>query len=305
VDVLAQVAAEEVWLAGLRSERTRRAYKLDVADFIGALDILSSDELYRVRPAAVLAWRRELEGRDLKPTTLRRKLSALSSLFRHLVEQQLVEFNPVRDIKRPAVNRTKGKTAAFSQEQARAILDAPPTETVIGLRDRALLSVGMQLGPRRAEIAHLTVGDLHMHNGLWCLRLLRKGGKEDREVINPQTQIRITDYLASAGHARDLDGPMFRPTRRGNVQGEDAMRRHLAPRMIDVILRKWCKHALGITHGFSAHSMRSTFATNALANGAKLDNVQSALGHADPSTTKLYDHRGDNPEEAAAFFANY
>ncbi|MEL7169485.1 MAG: site-specific integrase, partial [Bacteroidota bacterium] len=114
VDLLAQVPQEQVWLAGLRSERTRRAYKLDVEDFIHTLGLTSSDELYRVTPAAVLAWRSELETRGVRPATVRRKLSALSSLFRHLVEQHLADFNPVRDIKRPAVSRTSGKTAAFS-----------------------------------------------------------------------------------------------------------------------------------------------------------------------------------------------
>lgn len=305
VDLLAQVPQEQVWLAGLRSERTRRAYKLDVEDFIHTLGLTSSDELYRVTPAAVLAWRSELETRGVRPATVRRKLSALSSLFRHLVEQHLADFNPVRDIKRPVVNRSSGKTAAFSQEQARSILDAPPKDTVIGLRDRAILSVGLQLGPRRAEIAHLTVGDLHMHNGLWCLRYVRKGGKEDREVLNQQTHARVAAYLEAAGHTEDREGPMFRPVRRNHILGTDDMRRHLAPHRIDQILRRWCAHALGLTSGFSAHSMRATFATIALANGAKLENVQKALGHADPSTTKLYDHRGDNPEEAAAGFANY
>ncbi len=305
VDLLAQVPEEDVWLAGLKSERTRHAYRLDVRDFIGTLQLASSDELYRVRPAAVLAWRAELETRGVKASTIRRKLSALSSLFRHLVAQHLAEFNPVRDVKRPSINRTKGSTAAFSRDQAKAILDAPSEESVIGLRDRAILSVGFQLGPRRSEIAHLTVGDLHMHNGLWCLRYVRKGGKEDREVINPQTKRRIELYLEQAGHSEDFDGPMFRPIRANHVEGTDEMRRHLAPHRIDQILRRWCAKALGLTRGFSAHSMRSTFATTALANGAKLDNVQKALGHADPSTTKLYDHRGDNPEEAAANFATY
>ena len=63
--------------------------------------------------------------------------------------------------------------------------------------------------------------------------------------------------------------------------------------------------ALGVTSGYSAHSMRTTFATTALENAASIEEVQYAMGHADVSTTKLYDRRGHNPEKAAAFFANY
>ena len=62
---------------------------------------------------------------------------------------------------------------------------------------------------------------------------------------------------------------------------------------------------LDSSRGYSAHSMRATFITTALDNGASLEDVQSAAGHADPSTTKLYDRRGYNPEKSASFFANY
>jgi integrase len=61
----------------------------------------------------------------------------------------------------------------------------------------------------------------------------------------------------------------------------------------------------GLERGYSAHSMRATFITTALENGAGLEDVQLAAGHADPSTTKLYDRRGYNPEKSASFFANY
>ena len=62
---------------------------------------------------------------------------------------------------------------------------------------------------------------------------------------------------------------------------------------------------IGLTRGYSAHSMRATFITTALENGAQLEDVQKAAGHRDPSTTKLYDRRGYNPEKAASFFATY
>ena len=69
-------------------------------------------------------------------------------------------------------------------------------------------------------------------------------------------------------------------------------------------LRKYAKR-IGLDRGYSAHSMRATFITTALENGAGLEDVQLAAGHADPSTTKLYDRRGYNPEKSASFFANY
>jgi integrase/recombinase XerD len=82
------------------------------------------------------------------------------------------------------------------------------------------------------------------------------------------------------------------------------MRRAMDPDAIDRVVRK---HAgtIGLARGYSAHSMRATFITTALENGAQLEDVQKAAGHRDPSTTKLYDRRGYNPEKAASFFATY
>lgn len=303
VDALAAIPEEEVWLASRKSARTRRAYQNDVAQFMKMFGITSPAELRKVDHRAVMAWERLMrEQEGIQATTVRRRLAALSSLFAHLVKFDVVEMNPVRDVERPVVNRREGMTLAFSQKQARAVLDAPREDKVLGLRDRAILSVGLQVGFRRSEIAGLKVGDLHVNRGFDSLRVVRKGGKKGSLAINPQTAQRIKDYMAVAGHGEDLEGPLFLPVR-GNREGQDA-RRHLHPDVIDRVLRKYARR-IGLSRGYSAHSMRATFITTALENGAGLEDVQSAAGHADPSTTKLYDRRGYNPEKSASFFANY
>jgi len=303
VESLKTSPEEEVWLASRKSARTRRAYRTDVAHFMRTFNIQSPEELRKVDHRAVMACERlmrEEEGKEA--TTVRRRLAALSSLFAHLVKFGVVEVNPVRDVERPAVNRREGMTLAFSQKQARRMLDTPSDRTLLGVRDRAILSVGLQVGFRRAEIASLKVGDFRENRGFDSLRVVRKGGKKGSLAINPQTAQRIREYLEKAGHKGDLDGPLFRPVR-GNREGQDE-RRHLHPDVIDRILRKYAKR-IGLDRGYSAHSMRATFITTALDNGASLEDVQSAAGHADPSTTKLYDRRGYNPEKSASFFANY
>jgi site-specific recombinase XerD len=266
-------------------------------------NIRSADELRKVDHRAVMAWERlmrEEEGKEA--TTVRRRLSALSSLFTHLVKFGVVEKNPVREVERPVVNRREGMTLAFSQKQARKILDTPPGDTVHGLRDRAILSVGLQVGLRRAEIARLKVSDFHLNRGYDSLKVVRKGGKKGSLAIHPQTAQRIRDYLAKVETEGDIDAPLFLPIR-GNQQTTEE-RRHLQPGEIDRILRKYARR-VGLERGYSAHSMRATFITTALDNGASLEDVQRAAGHADPSTTKLYDRRGYNPEKSASFFANY
>ncbi len=300
--LLHAIPEEGVWLESQQSLQTRRAYRSDVVHFMSAMKITETQEFRNVDRMAVVAWKRKMEAEGAKPRSVRRRLSALSSLFSHLVDKHVVPSNPVREIRRPRVNRKQGTTHAFSAAQARKLLDAPPEDTLQGLRDRAILSVGLQVGPRRSEIAGLKVKDFHQNAGYDSLHLIRKGGEDHSLAIHPQTAERIRKYIEAAGHAHDYDGPLFRPVR-ANWRVE-TMRRFLDPDLIDRMVRKYA-HAIGMQRGFSAHSMRATFITRALDNGASLEEVQRAAGHADATTTKLYDRRGYNPEKSASFFASY
>ena len=303
LDRLADIPEEEIWLAKQKSARTRRAYRLDVQHFMKTLGISSPEELRQADHKAVIAWERYM--RDVEraaSSTIRRRLAALSSLYKHLVRHDHAPRNPVGEVERPAINRDEGATAAFSKTQARKLLDLPGEDTSAGLRDRAILSVGLQVGLRRAEIAALKVGDLHQNRGYDSLRVMRKGGRRDALAINPQTTARLRAYLDAAGHGADMDGPLFRPLKHNGKRRDE--RRGMDPDAIDRVVRKYAA-ALGLDRGYSAHSMRATFITTALENGAQLEDVQKAAGHRDPSTTKLYDRRGYNPEKAASFFATY
>ncbi|MDZ4722315.1 MAG: tyrosine-type recombinase/integrase [candidate division Zixibacteria bacterium] len=303
LNLLSAIPEEELWLASQQSEQTRRDYREDAPHFVKTIGISSREDLRQVDRAAVIAWQHAMKDQNAKPSTIRRRLAALSSLFNHLVHVRAADINPVREIKRPRINRKKGTMAAFSPKEARAILDAPESDTLAGLRDRAILSVGFQVDCRRSEIASLKVDSLHTNAGYPSLRLVRKGGDEHSLAIHPKGAQRIREYLEAAGHGQDFEGPLFRPVKSNSPDLLE--RRFLNADVIDRILRKFAKKALGVDRGYSAHSMRATFITTALENGANLEDVQEAVGHADPSTTKLYDRRGYNPEKAASFFANY
>jgi integrase/recombinase XerD len=303
LEQLASIPEEEIWLQKQKSARTRRAYRLDVQHFMRSLSITTPAELCQADHKAVIAWERFMrETEHAAASTIRRRLAALSSLYKHLVRHDHAARNPVGEVERPAINRDEGSTLAFSKPQARKLLDAPAEDTVAGLRDRAILSVGLQVGLRRAEIAALTVGDLHQNRGYDSLRVSRKGGRRDALAINPQTAARLRAYLDAAGHATDIDGPLFRPLKHNGKRRDE--RRRMDPDAIDRVVRKYAGE-LGLDRGYSAHSMRATFITTALENGAQLEDVQKAAGHRDPGTTKLYDRRGYNPEKAASFFATY
>lgn len=306
---LAEIPEEEIWLAKQKSARTRHAYRKDVQHFMRTLMIASFEELRAADHKAVIAWERYMrEVQYAAASTIRRRLAALSSLYKHLVRHGHAARNPVAEVERPTINRDEGATPGFSKAQAREMLDAPPSQTpdgkphIAGLRDRAILSVGLQVGLRRAEIAALKVGDLHKNRGFDSLRIMRKRGRRDALAINSQTAARIRVYLDAAGHGTDIDGPLFRPLRHNGKRREQ--RRRMDPDAIDRVVRKYAA-LLGLTRGYSAHSMRATFITTALENGAQLEDVQKAAGHRDPGTTKLYDRRRYNPEKAASLFVMY
>jgi site-specific recombinase XerD len=109
--------------------------------------ITSREALRRADCKTMIAYARHLrEVQWLHPTTIRRRLSALSSLFRHLVQCEVTPANPVQAIDRPAVNRWQGMTPAFSPREARALLDIPDPTKEGGLRAGAVLSLGLQAG---------------------------------------------------------------------------------------------------------------------------------------------------------------
>ena len=125
VEQLADIPEEQIWLEKQKSARTRRAYRLDVQHFMRTLTITTSAELRRADHKAVIAWERFMrETERAAASTIRRRLAALSSLYKHLVRHGHAARNPVGEVERPAINRDEGTTLALSKTQARKVLDA-------------------------------------------------------------------------------------------------------------------------------------------------------------------------------------
>ena len=118
-----------------------------------------------------------MEQRELEPASIRRKLSALSSLFDYLCERNAVVGNPVDGVKRPMANGNEGSTPALGDRQARKLLEAPPADTLKGIRDRAILATLLYHGIRREELCRLRVKDLHSRQGVMHFRVKGKRAK--------------------------------------------------------------------------------------------------------------------------------
>lgn len=198
---LAEVPAETQWFANIDSPQTRRAYQNDLAGFMRFTGILTPIEFRQVTRAHVLAWRNELEKQFLSGATIRRKLAALASLFEYLCNQNAVTHNPVKGVKRPKVESQTGKTPALSNLQAAQLLGAPPNDTLKGKRDRAILSVLLHHGLRRAELCQLKVKDFaQLDRDGPRVRVWGKGGKVRYLQVHPHALQLVNDYLDTAGH---------------------------------------------------------------------------------------------------------
>ena len=295
---------ESEWFANIRNPNTRRAYRNDVGEFFKFVGIRAPGELRAVKRAHIIAWRNDMLSRDLSPATIRRKLSALSSLIDYLCEQNALSSNYVDGVDRPRHGVREGKTPALSDAQVNRLLDSIDDSTVKGKRDIALLSVLLYHGLRRDEVCKLKIEDRETREGALCFTVEGKRGKTRFIPIHPHSRRLIDDYLGAMNLSGQNTGPLFRPVK-NNTTG--TLDKTLSTDAVYKIIRK---------HGFAAgltddirnvrpHVMRATAATNALRHDADIKEVQQWLGHADISTTRLYDRRDAAPEDSPTFKVKY
>lgn len=299
---LANVPPEAEWFANIDNERTRRAYRLDLADFMQFVGIKTPEEFRLVTRSHVIAWRKSLETRSLAGSSVRRKLAALSSLFEHLCEKNAVVTNPVKGVKRPKVESYEGKTPALGNHQARALLDAPDESSLKGLRDRALLAVALYHGLRREEMVTLKVRDMIDKRGVPHLRVHGKGNKRRDVPLHAAASERISNYLDRAGHRHDVGGALFRPTM-NNTTGKTE--KALTADGIYKLIAGAHGYARKLGFAIGPHALRATAATNALDHEADIAKVQEWLGHSNIQTTRLYDRRKTRPEDSPTFKVSY
>jgi integrase/recombinase XerD len=307
---LSDVPPEVEWLANITNAKTRRAYKNDVQEFVLFTGLSDLGSLRAVVRSHVIAWRKDMESRKLEPSSIRRKLSALSSLFDYLCERNAVLGNPVDGVKRPMANNNEGSTPALGDAQVRRLLEAPAPDTLKGVRDRAILATLLYHGIRREELCLLRLRDIQSRQGVMHFRIKGKRDKIRFIPVHAMVLRLIGEYLEAGKHGgavshESLDSPLFRPVKNNRT---GTLNKHLDPGSIyRNIVRKYAR-ATGINAevvGLCVHSLRATAATNALSNEADIAKVQEWLGHANVSTTRLYDRRKTRPEDSPTFHVKY
>jgi integrase/recombinase XerD len=285
-DPLAEATA--AWLAA-KKPTTRDAYRRDLQSWARFCDRRGQHPLLARKPDADLfgAWLQDPAGPRLTATSAARRMAAVSSWYRYLVACDLHERNPFGAAERPRVDRDYSATAFLDEPSARRlILAAEAHRGVIGLRDAAMVRLMLQLGVRVTEACALTVDSLGTTAGQRTVTIHGKGGKRVVRALPPSAGQALDRYLAardahlpaSAAAATD-PRPLFT-----TESGRAVDRTHLFK-----LVRRLAREA-GLPHpdSITPHSLRHTFATLATERGADLDDLQDAMGHADPRTTRRY-----------------
>jgi site-specific recombinase XerD len=276
----------EFFTAQINNDHTRKSYLNATRRFAQWCEAHGIDVLAEVQPFHVAAFVKELQG-QFAPPTVKQHLAALRMLFDWLVTGHVLDVNPAHAVRGPKYVVTKGKTPVLTAEEARAVLDAIPTDALIGLRDRALIGVMVYTFARVNAVIGMKVKDYFIQGRRGWVRLHEKGGKEHEVPCHHALEKLLDEYLAAVGIAGDADGPLFRTTGRRTGQAQ-AMWQQDTYRMIQ---RRAA--AAGIKTRVGSHTFRATGITAYLKNKGTLEHAQQIANHASPRTTKLYDRRSD------------
>jgi integrase/recombinase XerD len=285
-------AALDFYLQHLRVERalsqnTVMAYGRDLGKLLVYAETVSVSEIEAVDLGVVSGWIREMSRGGLGPRSTARHLSSARGLCKFLMREGVLRADPTALAARPRFGRKLPR--ALGESEMVTLIEAPPPDTLRGLRDRAMLSLMYAAGLRVSELVSLTLGDVDRARGI--VSALGKGKK--RRLV-PLGEVAL-DHLAAYLEAREADAsskaqrsagkgakisPLLFPSPRGGKLTRQAFWK---------IVGRTARGA-GIRGHVHPHQLRHSFATHLLSGGADLRSVQTLLGHANVATTEIYTH---------------
>jgi len=251
------------------SAHTLKAYARDLEEFQRfSGEAFPWGATYRT----VRAWMAQLREREAARMTISRKLASVRAFYRFARRRGYATDNPVSGVHAP---KGAHRLPRFLDVEAVvALLQAPPADTVAGLRDRAMLEMFYSTGMRLSELTGLKRTDVDFSSSL--VRVLGKRRKERLVPLGGPAKAALQAYWRAL--------PAAAPPAFCNLKGGC-----ITPRSVERIMEKYIRQ-VGERRGISPHALRHSFATHLLNNGADLRSVQELLGHADLKTTQIYTH---------------
>jgi integrase/recombinase XerD len=260
------------------ARNTLDAYGRDLARYLEYLEKHRVTTLEGISPAVVLRFLSDLKESGLTARSRARSLAALRTFHKFLVREKISSVNPTDQIVAPKSLAALPHT--LSPFDVDNLLASPKGVSPLARRDRAMLEILYATGLRVSELVSLKLSDLQMDVGY-----LTAFGKRSKQRIVPLGETAIVALREYLEHGRaGLDKQRGKPILFLNRSGEGLTRQGFWK-----IIKRRALEA-GITQNITPHTMRHSFATHLLENGADLRSVQAMLGHADISTTQIYTH---------------
>ena len=282
----------QTFLRGQRglAENTVRNYLTDLACFRRyisqeGLELINMD---RRMLRGYLAWLateakdpspRQRRGQGYARVSIVRKLSALRSFYRFLVQEGLFRSSPVPSGRSLQVKVEKALPTFLGRQEVVRLLEAPQDSSVLGIRDLAILEVFYSCGVRLSEAQGIDLPDINFGGREILVR--GKGSKERYVLFGGPTQAALARYLQDSRPKLDNGAT---PALFLNRYGQ-----RLSGRSMEKLVRRYAAQA-GLKDGVHPHTLRHTFASHMLEGEADLRVIQELMGHASPTTTQIYTH---------------
>jgi len=257
-----------------RSKHTIVAYEKDIRDFIEK-NLENEIDYNNVRK--YMAY---LNSCGIVKSSISRKISSIRSFFNYLVNQNVIVSSPLDTV--ASIKKEKKLPQVANKEFVEELLNAPDLTSPKGIRDKTILEVLYSTGMRISELLSLNVKDI---NGSDEIRVIGKGNKERVVMLGRPAQEILKDYLTLSRHHF---------LKKTNRESEMALflgssGKRLVTSTVGRMINKYLEQISATIH-ISPHTLRHSFATHLLDNGADLRSVQELLGHESVVTTQIYTH---------------
>ena len=260
------------------SENTINSYGIDLKLFLEYLRENEIPSFKQVNKEVIVNYMQSEKNNNKANSSILRSVSSLRKFFQYLAQEKIIEKDPMLLIDTP--KKKQHLPQVLTKEEVEKLLRSPNTGQVLGLRDRVMLELMYATGLRISEIINLKLEDLHLTMG--TLQTLGKGHKERIVPVGDEAIKWVNRYLEEAR-------PKLLKQKRSNYLFLNFHGNNLTRQGVWKNLKAEVRKA-GIQKNITPHTLRHSFATHILENGADLRIVQKLLGHADISTTQIYTH---------------